>query len=137
MGAFLRRDRAAVEKDLEKVYSFLPILAARRDQLAITLSGGEQQMLAIGRAIMSKPRILMLDEPSFGLSPMVIEMIVDVIDHLHREGITLLLVEQNASLALELSERAYVLEEGRITQEGQSKQLTNDWRIREAYLGMT
>jgi branched-chain amino acid transport system ATP-binding protein len=137
MGAFLRKDNEAIKKDLERLYSFLPILGERRDQLAITLSGGEQQILAIGRAIMSKPKILMLDEPSLGLSPLFIEVLSDIICQLGKEGITIILVEQNASLALEISGKAYVLQEGKITLEGESKKLIGDERIREAYLGIT
>lgn len=137
MGAFLRKDKKGIKEDLEKLYAFLPILRERKNQLAITLSGGEQQALAIGRAIMSRPRILMFDEPSLGLSPLFIQIIAEVIDQLHKEGITILLVEQNARLALQISNRAYVLEGGKIIQEGESKKLRNDIRIREAYLGMT
>lgn len=137
MGAFLRRDKDGITGNLEHVYDLFPILRDRKKQLAGTLSGGEQQMLAIGRAIMSKPTILMLDEPSLGLAPLVIENIFKTIYQLNQDGITILLVEQNASLALEIAQRTYVLEEGNIVGKGFSKELLKDSKIRESYLGMT
>jgi branched-chain amino acid transport system ATP-binding protein len=136
MGSFLRKEKDQIKEDFHRVYALFPILFERRRQQAGTLSGGEQQMLAIGRALMSSPRILMLDEPSLGLAPLVIEHIFDVITRLNREGLTTLLVEQNASLALEIADRTYVLEEGLITGEGDSKKLSSDPKIRETYLGI-
>jgi branched-chain amino acid transport system ATP-binding protein len=136
MGAFLRHDTDGVKRDLERVYDYLPTLANRKNQWAGTLSGGEQQMVAVGRAIMGRPRLLTLDEPSFGLAPLVVNAIFDVIKRLNAEGVTILLVEQNASLALEFSRFAYVLEEGRIVDEGLSTELSTKKSILQAYLGM-
>lgn len=136
MGAFLRHDTDGVKRDLERVYDYLPTLANRRNQWASTLSGGEQQMVAIGRAIMGHPRLLTLDEPSFGLAPLVVNAIFEVIKRLNAEGVTILLVEQNASLALEFSRYAYVLEEGRIVDQGLSTELSTKKSILQAYLGM-
>jgi branched-chain amino acid transport system ATP-binding protein len=136
MGAFLRRDTDRVRQDLARVYDYLPTLANRKNQWAATLSGGEQQMVAIGRAIMGHPRLLTLDEPSFGLAPLVVNAIFEVIKRLNSEGVTILLVEQNASLALEFSRYAYVLEEGRIVDEGLSTELSTKKSILQAYLGM-
>jgi branched-chain amino acid transport system ATP-binding protein len=135
MGAFARSDSAEIAKDLEQVYGHFPRLRERTAQLAGTLSGGEQQMLAIGRALMSRPRLLLLDEPSMGLAPIMVEKIFDVIQTVAREGMTILLVEQNARLALEVSRRAYVMESGEITLTGDARELLNDPRVREAYLG--
>ena len=137
MGAFLRMERDEVKRDLERVFEYLPVLGQRQKQLAGTLSGGEQQMLAIGRSIMAAPKLLTLDEPSFGLAPLVIGSIFEVLHTLNRLGLTLLLVEQNAWLALEQTHFTYVLEEGHIIKQGPSKDLLGDPSIGEAYLGMT
>jgi branched-chain amino acid transport system ATP-binding protein len=135
MGAYARSDRAGVAADQERSFTLFPRLKERRKQTAGTLSGGEQQMLAIARALMSRPKLLLLDEPSMGLAPLMVEKIFDVIRAIAAEGVTLLLVEQNARLALEVSHRAYVLEGGLITLTGEGKTLLHDPRIREAYLG--
>lgn len=136
MGAFLRHSRKEIASDLESVFEFLPILRNRQSQLAGTLSGGEQQMLTVGRAFMGKPKLLTLDEPSFGLAPLIIEEIFRVIRKLNEAGLSILLVEQNAMLALEFSTFTYVLEEGRIIKQGRSRELVEDRSIAEAYLGM-
>jgi branched-chain amino acid transport system ATP-binding protein len=136
MGAFLRDDKAAIKVDLERVFEYLPLLAHRKKQLAGTLSGGEQQMAAIGRAIMGRPRLLALDEPSFGLAPLVVNTIVEVIQRLNAEGVTLLLVEQNASVALEYGHYSYVLEEGRVVDQGPTSELAQKSSIVQTYLGM-
>lgn len=135
LGAFARKDTAAIGTDLERVYDLFDILRERRTQPAGTFSGGEQQMLAIGRAMMSRPRLLMLDEPSMGLSPLMMQRIMSTIRALQSEGVTILLVEQNAAAALKLSDRAYVLEVGQITLNGTGQQLLGDDRVRRAYLG--
>ena len=136
MGAFTRKDgAAAVAQDMEKIYDRLPRLRERRHQAAGTLSGGEQQMLAIGRALMSKPKMLLLDEPSMGLSPLLVKEIFKSIQDVNRDGMTVLLVEQNAKMALEIANRAYVLETGMIKMEGDAKELANDIEVRKAYLG--
>jgi len=135
MGAYARRDRAAVKADQEHAYHLFPRLHERRAQTAGTLSGGEQQMLAIARALMSRPRLLLLDEPSMGLAPLMVERIFEVIRTIAAEGVTLLLVEQNARLALEVSHRGYVLDGGLVTISGPAATLLGDTRIREAYLG--
>ena len=135
IGAYLRRDRATVRHDLERVHEHFPILAERRDQRAGTLSGGEQMMLSIGRALMSRPRLLLLDEPSLGLAPQVVETIFEILERINREGTTLLLVEQNASMALDLADRAYVLETGRIALSGAAGELADNAEVRRAYLG--
>ena len=135
LGAFARKDAAGVATDLERVYDLFEILRERRTQPAGTFSGGEQQMLAIGRAMMSRPRLLMLDEPSMGLSPLMMQRIMSTIRALQAEGVTILLVEQNAAAALKLSDRAYVLEVGQITLEGTGQQLLGDDRVKRAYLG--
>jgi branched-chain amino acid transport system ATP-binding protein len=137
MGAYLVKNRERIKADMERVYDLFPILRERKRQLAGTMSGGEQQMLAIGRGIVSNPRILLLDEPSLGLAPLVIDKIFEVIKQLNRNGLTLLLVEQNASVAMEISYRTYVLEEGNIRHEGISEELIKDPKIKESYLGMT
>lgn len=135
LGAYSRRDRAAVESDLAAVFERLPRLAERHRQLAGTLSGGEQQMLAIGRALMGRPKVLLLDEPSMGLAPRMVETVFDVVTTVARQGVTILLVEQNAQLALSLSQRGYVMESGRITHADSATALLADARVREAYLG--
>jgi len=134
MGAYHRSDRE-VGQDLEKVFALMPRLQERRDQTGGTLSGGEQQMLAIGRALMSRPKLLLLDEPSMGLAPLMVQKVVETIQAVAREGVTILLVEQNAKLALALAERAYVMESGCITIAGEAGALLADRRVREAYLG--
>lgn len=135
MGAFARDDKAAIAQDVEHVYSLLPRLQERAGQLAGTLSGGEQQMLAIGRALMSRPRLLLLDEPSMGLAPIMVQKIFEVIQTVAREGMTILLIEQNAKLALEVSQRGYVMESGSITLSGPSNDLLSDPKVKAAYLG--
>ena len=135
MGAYARNDRAAVAADVERNFTLFPRLKERRAQTAGTLSGGEQQMLAIARALMSRPKLLLLDEPSMGLAPLMVERIFEVIRAIASEGVTLLLVEQNARLALETSHRGYVLEGGLVSISGQARALLGDPRIREAYLG--
>jgi branched-chain amino acid transport system ATP-binding protein len=135
MGAFPRNDRAAVAADEERVFNLFPRLKERRTQTAGTLSGGEQQMLAIARALMSRPKLLLLDEPSMGLAPLMVEKIFEVIRRIASEGVTLLLVEQNARLALEVSHRGYVLDGGLVTMSGPARQLLDDPRVRQAYLG--
>jgi len=135
MGAFLRKDKAAARADQARVYELFPRLAERRAQLAGTLSGGEQQMLAIGRALMARPRLLLLDEPSMGLAPLMVNKIYETIGAIAKEGVTILLVEQNAKLALKISQRAYVMESGAITLAGASAQLAADPQVRTAYLG--
>ena len=135
MGAYARRDKAAVRSDTAHVFELFPRLAERRRQTAGTLSGGEQQMLAIARALMSRPKLLLLDEPSMGLAPLMVERIFEVIRTVAAEGVTLLLVEQNARLALEVSHRGYVLDGGLVTISGPARSLLDDPRVREAYLG--
>jgi len=135
MGAFIRSDAVDIEKDLKMVYGYFPRLQERAAQLAGTLSGGEQQMLAIGRALMSRPRLLLLDEPSMGLAPIMVQKIFEVIRAVAARGMTILLIEQNAKLALETSQRGYVMESGEITINGDAKDLLNDPKVRAAYLG--
>jgi branched-chain amino acid transport system ATP-binding protein len=135
LGAYNRRDRQAIVQDRRWVESLFPILAERRNQPAGTFSGGEQQMLAIARALMSRPNVLLLDEPSLGLAPILVERIFDVIDKLRKEGVTILLVEQNAYQALRIADRAYVLETGEIKLQGPAPELARDAAIKEAYLG--
>ncbi len=135
MGAYFRRDKDQVEKDLADVLRRFPRLAERSKQLAGTLSGGEQQMLAVGRALMSHPRILLLDEPSMGLSPLLVKEIFTTIEEVTREGVTILLVEQNAKMALSIASRAYVLETGNVVMEGEGKAMLRDDNVRKAYLG--
>ncbi|HEU4325637.1 MAG TPA: ABC transporter ATP-binding protein [Roseiflexaceae bacterium] len=135
LGAYTRNDRAGIQADLEHQFARFPRLAERRNQQAGTLSGGEQQMLAIARALMSRPRLLLLDEPSLGLAPLIVREIFAIIRSLHEAGVTILLVEQNASLALQHADRGYVLEAGRITISGPAADLLTDERVRQAYLG--
>ena len=135
MGAFVRNDAVDIEKDLKIVYGYFPRLKERETQLAGTLSGGEQQMLAIGRALMSRPRLLLLDEPSMGLAPIMVQKIFEVIRMVAAQGMTILLIEQNAKLALETSQRGYVMESGEITLHGDAKELLSDPKVRAAYLG--
>ena len=135
MGAYSLKDTSHVAEDLDKVYTYFPRLKERRRQLAGTLSGGEQQMVAMGRAIMSRPNTILMDEPSMGLSPKLVKEIFRIIEKLHEEGITVLLVEQNAKMALSIADRAYVLETGRITMEGKASDLLHDEKVRKAYLG--
>ena len=135
MGAYSLKDTSHVAEDLDKVYTYFPRLKERRRQLAGTLSGGEQQMVSMGRAIMSRPNTILMDEPSMGLSPKLVKEIFRIIEKLHDEGITVLLVEQNAKMALSIADRAYVLETGRITMEGKASDLLHDEKVRKAYLG--
>jgi branched-chain amino acid transport system ATP-binding protein len=135
MGAFVRNDKAGIAEDMELVFGYFPRLKERIAQLAGTLSGGEQQMLAIGRALMSRPRLLLLDEPSMGLAPIMVQKIFEVIRAVAAQGMTILLIEQNAKLALETSQRGYVMESGEITLSGQAAQLLDDPKVRAAYLG--
>jgi len=135
MGCYLRSDRAGIETDLERLYERFPILAERRAQAAGTLSGGEQQMLAISRSLMSRPKLVLFDEPSLGLAPNIVERTFDIITAIRAEGVTVMMVEQNALAALELSDRAYVMEQGRITRTGSGKELLNDPEVKRAYLG--
>ena len=136
MGAFTRKDKDGIKRDLEHVYELFPRLLERRKQLAGTLSGGEQQMLAMGRALMAKPRILLLDEPSMGLAPILVDLIFDTIKEINAEGVTVLLVEQNALMALSIANRAYVLETGSIVLQGTGQELLNDPEVMKAYLGV-
>jgi len=135
MGAFLIKDKKTIRKNRDEVYELFPLLAKRRKQQGGTLSGGEQQMLAIGRALMSNPKLLLLDEPSLGLAPLIVEKIFDIIRHINDSGTTIFLVEQNANMALSISGNAYVMESGRITLTGAAKDLAKDEAIRKAYLG--
>jgi branched-chain amino acid transport system ATP-binding protein len=134
MGAFIRNDKE-VEADIDKVFAIFPRLKERRNQLAGTMSGGEQQMLAMGRALMAKPKVLLLDEPSMGLSPIMVDKIFEVVNDIHQRGTTVLLVEQNASRALQLASRGYVMDSGEVTMGGDAKKLLNDPKVRAAYLG--
>ena len=135
MGAYTRKDKQEINNSLEMVYERFPRLKERTRQLAGTLSGGEQQMLAMGRALMANPRILLLDEPSMGLSPLLVQEIFDIIQDIHKEGMTILLVEQNAQMALSVADRAYVLETGRVVMDGTGAELLTNERVRSAYLG--
>jgi branched-chain amino acid transport system ATP-binding protein len=135
MGAFVRDDMAQINADIEEVFRIFPRLKERRAQLAGTMSGGEQQMLAMGRAMMARPKVLLLDEPSMGLSPIMVDKIFEEVSHFHERGTTILLVEQNASRALGLADRGYVMDSGEITMTGEGKALLADPKVREAYLG--
>lgn len=135
LGAYYRKDKSEIEKDLKYVYDLFPRLRERENQPAGTLSGGEQQMLAMGRALMARPKILLLDEPSMGLSPLLVKEIFRIIEEINRKGTTILLVEQNAKMALAIADRAYVLETGKITLEGTGEELSASEQVRKAYLG--
>lgn len=135
MGAYIESDKAKIKRDIDEIYTIFPRLGERKNQVAGTLSGGEQQMLAMGRAMMSHPRLLMLDEPSMGLSPLLVDQVFDIIKHFHQIGTTILLVEQNASKSLSISDRAYVLENGAIAYSGTGKELAENDDIKKAYLG--
>ncbi len=135
MGAHIRTDKAGIAADLDKVFTIFPRLKERRDQLAGTLSGGEQQMLAMGRGLMSRPKVLLMDEPSMGLSPIMVDKIFEVVREVSAQGVTILLVEQNASRALQIADRAYVMESGLITMQGDARQMLSDPKVRAAYLG--
>ena len=135
MGAYIRNDTAEIALDIEKMFTLFPRLRERKDQLAGTMSGGEQQMLAMGRALMSRPKVLLLDEPSMGLSPIMVDKIFEVVRDVSSRGVTVLLVEQNASRALGIADRGYVMESGIVTMNGDAKELLNDPRVRAAYLG--
>ncbi len=135
MGAYLRNDNDGIKQDVERMFGFFPRLKERATQLAGTLSGGEQQMLAMARAILSKPKLLLLDEPSIGLSPIMVEKIFEVVREISKEGLTVLLVEQNARLALQAADRGYVMDSGTVTMSGDAKQMLDDPKVRAAYLG--
>jgi branched-chain amino acid transport system ATP-binding protein len=135
MGAYIRKDKADILADIDKVFGIFPRLKERKDQLAGTMSGGEQQMLAMGRALMSRPKVLLLDEPSMGLSPIMVEKIFEVVRDVSAQGVTVLLVEQNAKLALQAASRGYVMDSGIITMSGNAKEMLNDPKVRAAYLG--
>jgi branched-chain amino acid transport system ATP-binding protein len=135
LGAYIRDDKTAIASDLERVYGLFPVLRERHSQLAGTLSGGEQQMLAVGRAMMARPRLLLLDEPSLGLAPLIVQRIFEVIGELNRAGTTILLVEQNARMALKIAHRGYVLETGHVIAEGRGADLLADPKVQAAYLG--
>jgi branched-chain amino acid transport system ATP-binding protein len=135
MGAYIRNDKADILTDIDKVFTIFPRLKERRDQLAGTMSGGEQQMLAMGRALMSRPKVLLLDEPSMGLSPIMVDKIFEVVKDVYAQGVTVLLVEQNASRALSIANRGYVMESGIVTMSGDAKEMLNDPKVRAAYLG--
>ncbi|MFM2035808.1 MAG: hypothetical protein RL459_1073 [Pseudomonadota bacterium] len=135
MGAYIRDDKDGIEADIEKMFTIFPRLRERKDQLAGTMSGGEQQMLAMGRALMSRPKVLLLDEPSMGLSPIMVDKIFEVVKDVYAQGVTVLLVEQNASRALSIANRGYVMESGLVTMTGDAKEMLNDPKVRAAYLG--
>jgi branched-chain amino acid transport system ATP-binding protein len=135
MGAHIRNDKANVATDLERMYTLFPRLKERKDQLAGTLSGGEQQMLAMARGLMSRPKVLLMDEPSMGLSPILVDKIFEIVREVSGQGVTVLLVEQNASRALQIADRGYVMESGLITMHGDAKQMLSDPKVRAAYLG--
>ena len=135
LGAYSRSDKQGIREDLSKIFQFFPVLEERQKQRGGSLSGGEQQMLAIGRALMSHPRLLLLDEPSLGLAPLIVKQIFEIIEQINADGTTILLVEQNAQIALQVTDRGYVMETGEITIEGTSANLLADERVRQAYLG--
>ncbi|MCV2348456.1 ABC transporter ATP-binding protein [Paucibacter sp. Y2R2-4] len=135
MGAYIRSDKAQIDADIERIFGIFPRLKERRNQLAGTMSGGEQQMLAMGRALMTQPKVLLLDEPSMGLSPIMVDKIFEVVRDIHAQGVTILLVEQNASRALQIADRGYVMESGVISMSGDGRTLLNDPKVRAAYLG--
>ncbi|VWX57077.1 leucine/isoleucine/valine transporter subunit; ATP-binding component of ABC superfamily [Burkholderiales bacterium 8X] len=135
IGAYIRKDKAEIAKDIDRVFATFPRLKERATQLAGTMSGGEQQMLAMGRALMARPKVLLLDEPSMGLSPIMVDKIFEVVKQVYDQGVTVLLVEQNASRALQLADRGYVMESGLITMSGDAKVMLNDPKVRAAYLG--
>ena len=135
MGAYKRKDRDQIDRDLDSIYQHFPILKERGKQKAGSLSGGEQQMLAVGRALMTNPKLLLMDEPSMGLSPILVAGVGNIIQDINKVGITIILVEQNARMALELANKAYVLEVGSVTLKGEAKELANDERVKKAYLG--
>ena len=136
MGAYLRKDKAGIRDDEDHAYALFPVLRERRSQMGGTLSGGEQQMLAIGRALMARPKLLLLDEPSLGLAPLVVENIFEIIVQINKDGVTVMLVEQNAQMALQIAHRGYVLETGHVTLEGPGKDLLSNPKVRSAYLGL-
>ena len=135
IGAYLRNDKKEIEKDLKWVYELFPILNKRSWQFAGTLSGGEQQMLAVGRSLMSRPKVIMMDEPSLGLAPLIVQQIFDIIREINKKGMTILLVEQNANMALKIADIAYVLETGNIVLQGSGQELLENDAVKEAYLG--
>lgn len=135
MGAFIRNDKAGIEEDIDRMFELFPRLKERRNQLAGTMSGGEQQMLAMARGLMSQPKVLLLDEPSMGLSPIMVDKIFEVVEDVHKQGVTMLLVEQNASRALSIADRGYVMESGLVTMTGEARQMLSDPKVRAAYLG--
>ncbi|HEY1461024.1 MAG TPA: ABC transporter ATP-binding protein, partial [Casimicrobiaceae bacterium] len=137
MGAYTRSDKDEIDRDVERVFTLFPRLQERRRQTAGTLSGGEQQMLAMGRAMLARPRLLLLDEPSMGLAPLMVQKVFETVIEIAKEGVTILLIEQNAKLALEVSDRGYVMESGEITLSGNAKELLSDPKVRAAYLGET
>lgn len=136
MGSYTRKDKAGIEETLKSVYEHFPRLEERKNQMAGTLSGGEQQMLAMGRALMSNPDMILMDEPSMGLSPLLVKEVFSIIEYCHEQGITILLVEQNAKMALSIADRAYVIETGNITMSGNAKDLLEDENVKKAYLGV-
>jgi branched-chain amino acid transport system ATP-binding protein len=136
MGAYIRKSKQDVHRDLDRIFALFPSLKGRKKNVAATLSGGEQQMLAVARALMSDPRLLMLDEPSFGLAPLIKELLVEIFHEIRKEGIAVFLAEQDALLALETADRSYVLENGRIATEGKREDLIDDPHVKEAYLGL-
>ena len=135
IGAYIRDDKGGIAEDIERMFAIFPRLRERKDQLAGTMSGGEQQMLAMGRALMARPKVLLLDEPSMGLSPIMVDKIFEVVKNVYDQGVTVLLVEQNASRALQIADRGYVMESGMVTMSGDAKVMLNDPRVRAAYLG--
>ena len=135
MGAFIRNDKAGIEEDIDRMFELFPRLKERRNQLAGTMSGGEQQMLAMARGLMSQPKVLLLDEPSMGLSPIMVDKIFEVVEDVHKQGVTMLLVEQNASRALSIADRGYVMESGLVTMTGEARKMLSDPKVRAAYLG--